>query len=117
MKIAPPMSRTERWPTPSGERGYGDAGQHGGGKRNRTSSRPEAATSIAHAKAWGMFDGTNTGTFSPATGHGVTSITRTCTGTYTVALSTPMSSASYAVMATACQSAPDLPEDSFGTDP
>ena len=56
-------------------------------------------------KAWGMFDGTNTGTFSPAAGHEVTSITRTSTGTYTVALSTPMSSASYAVMATACQSA------------
>ncbi len=50
-----------------------------------------------HPKAWGLF---NTSTL--ATSYGVTSLTRNALGNYTITLSTAMSSASYAVIVTAC---------------
>lgn len=57
-----------------------------------------------HPKAWAMFDGkNNSGTFSPSAGSGVTSITRTSTGTYTVNLAITLSSVAYAVLVTACE--------------
>jgi hypothetical protein len=48
------------------------------------------------AKAWCNFVGTNTGTFSPTTGHNVASVIRNGTGDYTVNFTTAFSGTSYA---------------------
>jgi hypothetical protein len=47
------------------------------------------------AKAWCNFVGTNTGTFSPTTGHNVASVIRNGTGDYTVNFTTAFSGTSY----------------------
>ena len=52
------------------------------------------------AKAWCIFDGSNAGTFSPAAGHNVASITKTGTGLYTVTFTTAFSSANYSLTGT-----------------
>jgi hypothetical protein len=52
------------------------------------------------AKAWCIFDGTDTGTHACDAGYNVASVTRNGTGDYTITWATDFSSANYAVVAT-----------------
>ena len=64
-----------------------------------------AVNSLQLAKAWASWPGTSTGTITAAAGYGVTNIAKIASGTWSVALSTAMSSTAYAVVGSCDNSA------------
>lgn len=63
----------------------------------KLASAPGSAP-VYGCRAWAVFAGATTGTNPPTAGGNVASVTRNSTGNYTIAFTTPMSDANYAVL-------------------